>query len=80
MGQLGLTETGSWTMHDLRVNFTISRFEGGFEGLTSELVNNILNLRAPEFLASAWPDLEPVVIEMVYGVRIKSNKNIEDDE
>lgn len=70
MGRLGLTETGSWTMHELRVNFTITRFEGGFSGLTSELINDLLNLGAPEFLEAAWPTLEPVVIEMIYGVRL----------
>lgn len=59
-------------MHDLRVNFTITRFEGGFEGLTSELINNLLNLGAPALLESAWPELEPVVIEMIYGVRLKT--------
>lgn len=70
MGRLGLTETGSWTMHDLRVNFTITRFEGGFDGLTSELFNDLLNLGAPTFLESAWPNLEPLVIEMIYGVSL----------
>lgn len=56
-------------MPDLRVNFTISRFEGGFEGLTHELINNLLRLSAPALLEAAWPNLEPVVIEMIYGVR-----------
>lgn len=69
VGRLGLTETGSWTMHDLRINFTITRFEGGFQGLTSELLNNLLNFTAPTLLKSAWPDLEPVIIETIYGVR-----------
>lgn len=68
VGRLGLTETGSWTMHDLRVNFTITRFEGGFEGLTNELLNTLLNLGAPVYLEAAWPTLEPAVIEMIYGV------------
>ncbi|KAJ6642544.1 hypothetical protein Bhyg_07496, partial [Pseudolycoriella hygida] len=66
-GRLGLTETGSWTMPDLRVNFTISRFEGGFEGLSSELINDLLNLSAPALLELAWPTVEPIVIEMIYG-------------
>lgn len=57
-------------MHELRVNFTITQFEGGFEGLTSELINQLLNLGAPLFLESAWPNLEPLVIEMIYGVRL----------
>ncbi len=56
-------------MHELRVNFTITRFEGGFDGLTSELINNLLNLSAPALLEQAWPTLEPIVIEMIYGVR-----------
>ncbi|KAG4070987.1 hypothetical protein HA402_001424 [Bradysia odoriphaga] len=68
VGRLGLTETGSWTIHDLGVNFAISQFEGGFEGLTSELINDLLRLSAPALLEEAWPTLETIVIEMIYGL------------
>lgn len=72
MGRLGFTEDGSWTMPDLRVDFTITRFEGGFEGLTNNLINTLLNLGAPTYLEAAWPTLEPTVIEMIYGVCVDS--------
>lgn len=66
-----MTESGSLTMHEMKVNFTITRFEGGFDGLSSELINKLLNVRAPTFLELAWPTLEPVVIAMIHGVRLK---------
>lgn len=56
-------------MHDLRVHFAISQFEGGFQELTSELINDLLRLSAPALLDAAWPTLEPVVIDRIYGVR-----------
>lgn len=62
-------DAGSWTMLDLSVHFGITQFEGGFQGLTSELVNDLLRLSAPALLDSAWPDVEPAVIEVIYGVR-----------
>lgn len=52
------------------MNFTITGITGGFENLTDNFFNDLLNLSGPEILELAWPGLQPTVEGVVAEVSI----------
>jgi len=66
VGQLNHTNV-EWEVADLNMNFTIDSIRGGFENLTDNFFNELLNLSGPEILELAWPGLRPTVEEAVAG-------------
>ncbi len=63
--------TGSeWEVPTTNMNFTITGISGGFENLTDNFFNDLLNLSGPEILELAWPGLQPTVEETVGWVSI----------
>lgn len=69
MGRLNHTNV-EWEVPELSMNFTISGITGGFENLTDNFFNELLNLSGAEILELAWPSLQPTVEEVVAEVSI----------
>lgn len=68
-GRLNHTNV-EWEVPELNMNFTITGITGGFENLTDNFFNELLNLSGPEILELAWPGLQPTVELAVAGVSI----------
>lgn len=64
VGRLNHTNV-EWEVPELSMNFTISGITGGFENLTDNFFNELLNLSGAEILELAWPSLQPTVEEVV---------------
>jgi len=63
-----LNHTGEvWEAVDLSMNLTIDALSGGFENLTDEFFNELLNLSGREILELMWPGVQPTVEEAVAG-------------
>jgi len=61
-----LNHTGSeWIAHQLSLNFTIDRIDGGFNNLTDPFLNELLQAGGPELIELIWPDMAPAVEEVV---------------
>lgn len=69
VGQLNHTNV-EWEVPEISVNFTISGISGGFDNLTDNFFNELLNLSGPEILELAWPGLQPTVEGLIAGVSI----------
>ncbi|KAJ6638592.1 hypothetical protein Bhyg_11329 [Pseudolycoriella hygida] len=63
-GQMNHTNI-EWETTDMNINFTITGITGGFENLTDNFFNELLNLSGPEILELAWPGLQPTVQDSV---------------
>jgi len=57
--------TTEWIVPEMNMNFTITEIRGGFENLSDNFFNELLNLSGPEILELAWPGLQPTVEEAV---------------
>lgn len=69
VGRLNHTSQ-EWEVPELNMNFTITGIRGGFDNLTDNFFNELLNLSGPEILELAWPGLQPSVEETVAEVSI----------
>lgn len=67
MGRLNHTNV-LWEVPEIDVNFTITGISGGFENLTDNFFNELLNLSGPQILELAWPELQPTVEEAIADV------------
>lgn len=63
-----LNHTGAeWEVPILSLNLTIDAIRGGFNNLTDEFFNQLLELSGPEILELTWPGMAPAVEEAVAG-------------